>query len=277
MPRLVTGDAPRFALEGTPVAERFELMLLRLRTPTGAFDVPVVDGWIELQMALLRVPDAAESRAFFAALDGLCTELRQSRAAMRWYFLHKPPGLKLRFKLGVPDAAVLGALFETVLGWRFGWIEADALGSVFDQAELLPALFRDDVERLLTRAADGHVAAVLADRRGSEEGWADFLAMLLVELGLDGWLAHQALARLRRLRSAPLAARAAAGPPLFDPSSLLAEPLAPVSPGFTASVALLQAINLMFNLWAVDAAAQARILDRAIAGTRPSLLSAVDG
>lgn len=266
-----------FELDGPPTVERFELVLLSLRTPAGTIAVPVVDGWIELQMALGRVPDRAERAAFFAALGGLCAALRADRPDLRWYFLHKAPGLKLRFRLGLPDAALLETLLGSVAAWPFDWIRASGLGSVFDQAELMPAAFRDDAARLLAHAADGHLAAARADRQCGEEAWAEFLVRLLAEVGLDAWLAHEALARLRRLRTVALAAEDAAAEPLLDPAPLLARPLAPFTPGFAASVALLQTINLLLNMWAVGAGAQRRILDRALAATRPELLAAVDG
>lgn len=265
-----------FHLEDAPLVERFELALFSVRTPAGTMRVPVVDGWIELQMALLRVPEAQESRAFFAALGRLRAVLREMRPGMRWYFLHKPPGLKLRFRVGMPDSALLEKLIGTVLGWRLPWLRAAGLGSVFDQAELLPAVFRTDAERLLSLAADEYLAAAVAGRHCPEEAWSDFLIGLLGRLGLDTWLAHEALARLLRLRSVDLANRDAIAEPPLDPSGMLAAPLGELTPGFAASVSALQTLNLTFNIWGIDAAAQTRNLERACAATRPSLMSIAD-
>jgi hypothetical protein len=100
---------------------------------------------------------------------------------------------------------------------------------------------------------------------------------LLTSLGLDSWLVYEALARLGRLRATDLSARAAsAEEPLLDPSDLLNEPLPDFSSGFEASLSLLQGLNLMFNLWAVDAVPQARILAAGCAITRPSIMAATD-
>ena len=261
-----------------PFVERFELALLGVPTPSGTITVPVVDGWIELQMTLLRVPNQAERGAFFAALASLCAAIRARRPDMRWYFLHKAPGLKLRFQLGVPEAASIAELIGTIAGWSFAWIRPAGMGSVFDQTELMPAMFRDDATRLLTHAADELIAAALADRRCSHKDWSAFLVKLLGTLDLDEWLAQEALSRLRRLRTFPFGQdEAAPAEPLLDPSAILACRLAPVAPGFAASVSLLQTINLTLNLWGVDAGAQRRILESACAVTRPPLMEPACG
>jgi hypothetical protein len=168
-------------------------------------------------------------------------------------------------------------LLSAVLAWDLPWLAGVAAGSVFDQAELLSALYRDDVGRLLTRAADCHLAAAVAGRYCSEEEWAAFLVALLSSLGLDSWLVYEVLARIGRLRATDLSARApSAAEPLLDPSGLLNGPLPEFSSGFETSLSLLQGLNLMFNLWAVDAAPQARILAAGCAITRPPIMVAKD-
>jgi hypothetical protein len=262
-----------FTIDGTPTVERFELCLVSMKSPTATLRVPLVDHWLEIQLALRRVPDAAEGRHFFASLEMLVGKARDLLPAMQYYFLHKPPGLKLRFRVGEPDGELLDAILSEVLGWRFDWIEGVGLGSVFDQEELLPATYRDAAEALLTLSADRLLASARERMCCSEADWAAFAVDLLCRIGLDRWLVYEALSRLGRLRAVPLKAALAPETPLFDPRPMLAGPLPDFPAGFEASVSLLQVLNLLFNIWAVDAGRQTRILEAARDSTRPSLLA----
>jgi hypothetical protein len=263
------------------IVEHFDLALFDIELETGRVNVPVVGGWVEIQMALASVPDHEQRLAFALALAGTCTMLRRRTPSLRWYFLHKPPGLKLRFKVGTPQAGLLEELVSGIVGWRFEWIGVTAFGSVFDQAELSPQVFRPDAERLLDSAADQQLAAVIDDRRASVEDWATFLVRLLRRLALDDWLAYEALSRLHRLRRVDIGLEAGVDvdgdesqreEPLLDPSGILECLHDAFEPGFAASVSLLQTLNLMFNTWGLDARTQASILRSARAMTRPMWL-----
>ena len=262
-----------YTLGGEPQVERFELIVVPLRSQSGLLRVPLVDEWLELQLALREVPAAAHRRAFFAALGELCTTIRARLPQLHWYFLHKPPGLKLRFRVGAPDVELLDTILSAVANWNFSWLETSALGSFFDQAELLAFPYRTDVERFLTHAADCHVLQAKDASEVLETDWADVLVMLLERIGLDTWLAYEALSRLGRLRSTDVARGPQSGEPLCDPHILLATDLPRFSPGFEASVSLLQGLNLLFNIWGVSSAAQSRILALACDRTRPELLA----
>jgi hypothetical protein len=255
-----------------PMIERFELLLIEIQHGVGTLRVPLVDKWLEIQLAMVRVPEAEERVSFFKALGALVAELRVAAPELRWYFLHKPPGLKLRFHNSAADPATVGAIVEKVSYWNFSWAPAVAIGSVFDQAELMASPYRRDVEALLTLAADCHLEAAIAGHRCAETAWADFLTALLEAIGLDRWLAYEALARLRRLRAVELSP-AAAGTALLDPAPMLAHSLPQFASGFEASVSLLQGLNLLLNIWGIDGATQLAILDAACAATRPALLS----
>ena len=128
---------------------------------------------------MLRVPEADERVSFFKALGALVAELRVAAPELRWYFLHKPPGLKFRFPDSAIDPAMVRAIVETVSCWNFSWAPAVAIGSVFDQAELMASPYRRDVEALLTLAADCHLVAAIDGHRSCETAWADFLTALL--------------------------------------------------------------------------------------------------
>jgi hypothetical protein len=255
-----------------PMIERFELLLIEIQHGVGTLRVPLVDRWLEIQLAMVRVPEAEERVSFFKALGDLVAELRVAAPELRWYFLHKPPGLKLRFHNSAADPATVGAIVEKVSYWNFSWAPAVAIGSVFDQAELMASPYRRDVETLLTLAADCHLEAAIAGRRCAETAWADFLTALLEAIGLDRWLTYEALARLRRLRAVELSP-AAAETALLDPAPMLEHSLPQFASGFEASVSLLQGLNLLLNIWGIDGATQLVILDAACTATRPALLS----
>jgi hypothetical protein len=263
-----------FHLIGTPLIERFELVLVDLQSATGTLRVPLVDSWFEVQLAIDRVPDQDDRKTFFASLGNLAATLRERQPDLRWYFLHKLPGLKLRFRIGGADVLALDTILSTVLDWRFPWLTGVAIGSVFDQAELLNAPFRQDVEHILTLAADQHLVAVAAEYYCSAEAWAEFLIQLLESLRLDRWLSYEAFARLGRLRAVELSSSRVGELPLMDPRGMLASGLPECTPGFEASASLLQGLNLLFNIWGVDDVAQSRILAMACSKTRSPFLSA---
>lgn len=254
--------------------ERFELQLIEIQHGAGTLRVPLVDKWLEIQLALVRVPEGEERISFFEALGALVADLRMAAPDLRWYFLHKPPGLKLRFHNNAVDPSMVRAIVEKVSHWNFSWAPAVAIGSVFDQAELMASPYRRDVEALLTLAADCHLVAAIEGHRCGENAWSDFLTALLGAIGLDCWLVYEALARLRRLRSVDLSPAAAAGTTLLDPAPMLSHSLPQFAPGFEASASLLQGLNLLLNIWGIDGATQLAILDAACAATRPALLSA---
>ena len=265
-----------FSIDGTPVVERFELCIVRMKSSSRELSIPIVGQWLEFQMEARRLPDPGEVRYFFEQLAELIGDMRGLVPGLRWYFLHKPPGLKLRFRVGDPDEDILDKLLSRVLAWSFPWQGQLGLGSVFDQAELLSAPYRESLETLLTIAADEHLRSVREERLCREEDWAEFIVDLLCRFDLDHWLVHEALGRLVRIRSTILRKASAAPVALHDPTAMLTRPLPESPPGLGASVSLLQALNLMLNVWAVGAPAQSRILELARASVRPALLPPVE-
>jgi hypothetical protein len=262
-----------FSLDGEPLIERFELVLVTLRSPAGSIRIPLVDEWLELQLSMRRVPDRQERNAFFSDLRGLCCKVRVRLPDLRWYFLHKPPGLKLRFRVGRPDEELLDSIMSGVLGWNWPWLHAVAIGSYFDQAELNAFPYRADVERLLTYAADCHLEHSHEELGAFESEWADVAVALLERVGLDTWLAYEALARLGRLRATDLAQDQASEEPLSDPRGLLAGDLPRFAVGFEASLSFLQGLNLLFNIWGVNGTTQSRILTLACNRIQPAIVS----
>ncbi|RQR61346.1 hypothetical protein DIE18_12610 [Burkholderia sp. Bp9125] len=262
-----------FQNKNETLIERYELALVELRRDGDTtLHVPVVSGWLEIQLILSAIPDANEQRLFFGALAALRASLGAVRPEMSWYFLHKSPGLKLRFRLGFEEPLILGSAVEAVGAWNFPWIGGMALGSVFDQQALLTAAYRPEIEKLLTSAADNYLTAIRDGKHCVVQTWTAFLIDLLRLIGLDDWLVYEALSRLRRLRTVEVGRQPVSGACLLDPRGMLDEFGRSWRAGFEASVSLLQALNLMLNMWAVDGVTQLEILERCCDLTRPSLL-----
>ncbi|GAA4929392.1 thiopeptide-type bacteriocin biosynthesis protein [Streptomyces coeruleoprunus] len=67
-------------------------------------------GWVQLNVA----PGGAEAwPALYQRLDDTARDLMGSGAAQDFFFMHKPPGLRVRFR--APDAALAGALREELV------------------------------------------------------------------------------------------------------------------------------------------------------------------
>lgn len=252
--------------------ERFDLALARLASPiAGIFEAPLVDGWLQIEIAVRRSPTALEEVDFFKELRALVAPLKAKEPGLQWFLLHKPPGLKIRFRVGAAPGAI-----NTVAAWALtleGWIEFAGFGSFFDQAELRPLAFRDEADALIDLAADALLETACAGQRADCAAWAQALAALALRAADgDAWLTFELLARLRRLRSGGGAPPHDDGPPPWNPR-LLIERAPPPSPGFAASVSYLQALNLILNLWGVSPKVQIAALERAVVALQPELMT----
>lgn len=68
--------------------------------------------WLQMNVALERRDGQAlpSARAVFGGLAPLLAQWRRERAVSCWYFMRKPPDLRLRFQGPAPDADVVPAL-----------------------------------------------------------------------------------------------------------------------------------------------------------------------
>lgn len=253
--------------------EDFRLEIVRLGPDRrrAVADVPVVNGWVQVNLPVRRVPSRREERAFFAALARLTGRLRRARLLAGWYFVHKPPGLRLRFRAARRPEALVAALDRALERWRFGWAGRRAFDSYFEQRELLAGLGDDTADRILCASAAAVVEAVAGGRRTDLDAWARFTVAFLERFLADRWLVWEALGRFERLRGGG-PRRSPAAPPPHDPERLLARlPRARAGSGFAASTALLACLNYLYNQWALDAPAQGAVVGRARRLTAPDL------
>jgi hypothetical protein len=260
--------------------EHLDLELLDLLDARGKpiARVPVVDGWLQLDAVVKRVPDADEERVLFAQFAAL----RDARGGGDWFFVHKPPGLRMRFKLGDDRTHEVSVILECISGCRPAWLGNLTFGSFFAQAELLDARYRATVDAILGAAANELIDVAMA-RNGSTsiDAWANFALHFLEHFIGDRWFAWEALGRFHRLRSQPVPgdlqnqAEAARQRTMHDPRGIIQRftrhSAMQQSAGFGASIALLQTLNYIFNMWAVDGIAQNAVLARARTFSAPEL------
>ncbi|MCP5058194.1 MAG: hypothetical protein GY937_15930 [bacterium] len=244
----------------------------------GALDIPLVNDWLQLGLEVRHIPSLKEQTEFFFALRNLRRDLERRDLVEAWFFLHKPPGLRLRFKADGPPEALIETLLLAQGQWKWSWLGARVFDSYFEQRELLSGAFQDDVNRLLTAASDAYMEALISGSRCTAGRWSEFsIAFLDCHLN-DRWLVWEALGRFARLRGTPLegasAQRDQPAATLCDPSdfeALLPLLAAPRSAGFEASTTLLQCLNYIYNLWALDLPTQQQILAEAREACRPEL------
>ncbi len=232
--------------------------------------VPVVDGWVQLDVPIVRVPDPAEAREYFAHIAALIAALRAEGLLARWTYVHKAPGLRLRFAAPGEDASVtarlIGAL-QAATRRQWAWALPPSFASYFEQRELFSGL-GDDATAILCRSADLRIAAAIAGHGSDVPGWAAFTVAFLHHFLPDTWWVWEALGRFQRLRGDAGGNDETVGP-LDDPRPLLAAlPPAP-RPDFAVSVALLTCLNYLYNQWALGPAAQRAVLRLARALTQP--------
>lgn len=236
--------------------------------------IPIINGWTQLELEVITVPNDAAQIAFFQHISTLVDNLTAADDLVAWYFLHKPPGLKLRFQFARDHVAGLTRIVETIADWRWPWLGRTSFGSFFDQAELLGGFHRQDVDALLTTSANVYVQSLLHHRRVGGVDWSIFVVDFFKAILSDDWIVWEALGRFQRLRERGIIRHGRAGDDFADPRAMLplVKDFRPVQPGFEASVSLLQSLNYIFNMWAIDEASQSAILEEARGLVRPELV-----
>ncbi|MFD9824246.1 thiopeptide-type bacteriocin biosynthesis protein [Streptomyces violascens] len=150
------------------------------------------------------VPAPSVRAKFYAELRSTAQELLAAdEGAADFFFLHKPPGLRVRFRVPGPERAGVDRLLrERLTRWRSGGLLLDWTGGVYEPEEYLfggPVSLRS-VHRIFT--ADS--LAWLGFHRsglGSRAAWAMSLVMvrdLLDALDIVGWEDLDVWDRLRR-------------------------------------------------------------------------------
>lgn len=260
--------------------ESFSLRSYRLHDPAGPdghadagsatpIDVAMVDGWLQIDVPVTRVPTPPEARDYFEHLGQVVGEAREAGLLRRWTFVHKHPGLRLRFA-ATPgsDAGQLIARLHAAFPAR-AWTGVAEFAAYFEQRELLCGLGEDATE-ILCRSADVRIASARAGTTADVPTWAGFTVAFLYRYLPDTWWVWEALARFMRLRGGDGGA-SEHGPALGDPRPLLAVLPSTTAAGFEASVALLTCLNYLYNQWGLDLGAQRRVLRLASDLTRPEL------
>jgi hypothetical protein len=234
--------------------------------------IPVINGWVQIELQVKRTPNPSEETAFFHKLAALRDIVAERGYLSAWYFLHKPPGLKLRLRIDRDEGGGLNCILNELSTWEWTWLGRIDFGSFFDQHELLSGLHRVDIDRLLTISADAYLDSISSRLEIDRTGWATFAVGFLGTFIADAWLVWEALGRFLRMRVKGVAPNGDASDAFADPRLILARinGIRPLKPGFEASVSLLQCLNYIFNMWAIDAASQLRILEQARDLVRPN-------
>jgi hypothetical protein len=251
--------------------------------------IPVVNDWIQLSIELNALPEHSEQLDFFDSLRQM-VDSRQSRSLFdAWYFLHKPPGLLLRFHKiasAKPPEMLIDHIVSALTQWDFKWMGDCYFDSYLEQRELLSGFDQAYVNRLLTASADTFLDACLRDTTSGKAGahkqritaWVDFVCQFLHFYIEDQWQAWEALKRFATMRKQLIkqSGQQAAIPsaPLYNPVSLInnLKQLDYIpKQGFEVSTSLLQCLNYLFNQWALDLPVQNQILAQAMVTLRPEI------
>jgi hypothetical protein len=245
--------------------ERFSLGVARLSWHGQSLEAPIVDGWMEVHRVVLSAPNLDQERALWRALSALADD-----AASPWWFVRKAPGLKIRRRVGA-DAGQAALFLGRIAALPGAFLGETRIGGYFDQVELRPLAFRDDCDDWLHAAARAYGHAAQGATVGPE-AWCALLIALSRRLLGDDWIGYEALSRLERLR-APFLGVMDSPIATFDPAVLESTIPAPKALGFETSVACLQTLNLIFNMWGLDGVGQAQALTGARAALKPALLT----
>ncbi len=242
--------------------------------------VPIVNGWAQANLRIRRPPSQAEQRLFFSQVESLVQSLRSQQLVKNWYYLHKPPGLILRFESTVDPIALVRQIhvdFRRSVA-SFEWSTELTFASYFEQRELLWDYGRDVADAILTLGADVRVCAIRENATGTLEQWATFTVNFLNHFLHDEWWVWEALGRFQRLRGCepstsdtpPHDAHAWLDPMPILPMLATCTPNLP--DGFRASVTVLVCLNYLYNQWALDVEMQRLVLARARQLTQPELV-----
>lgn len=235
--------------------------------------IPIVNGWAQIELEVKRAPNSSQQLEFFASLASLRDALTSLGSLKTWYFLHKSPGLKLRFRIDQGECEALNCILDRLAAWRWSWLGQIRFGSFFDQTELLGGFHRDDIDALLTASANVYLDSISHSQQADRAAWAIFTVGFLSTFISDRWIVWETLGRFLRLRGSALAADVTVQDVFADPHPILARirDFQIIQPGFEASVSLLQCLNYIFNMWAIDAASQSAILEQARNLVRPEI------
>jgi hypothetical protein len=238
--------------------------------------VPIINRWIQLAIDIKRVPSSLESRSFFRTLAKDMRALTTTNKIYSWFFLHKPPGLRIRIHLASVHPA-LSTLIHKVATWDYEWMQGLSFESYFGHAELVSGAYPVDLGALLMASASEYCRALLANRQATRTDWPLFTVHYLDHFLADRWLVWEALGRLERLREYPFRPSdiKQRRQSLMSPKGLLARVRRapqPASPGFQASTALLQSLNYIYNQWLLNVASQKQVLSVARQLAMPELL-----
>ena len=255
---------------------RLEIFDIQDDDDTPIAKAPLVNGWLQISLEITHVPSLEAQHVFLAAVRQVVAALRQRGCLDAWFFVHKEPGLRLRFKMAGDLGEAIAGVVAALATWDWDWLGSIAFDSYFEQRELLSAYFESDVNALLTLSADCYVESALTGACGNLDAWAAFTLAFLRHFAPDEWLVWEALGRFIRLRGAPWREASAASRIDFSscPKTLqqrLSAMLPIAQPGFDASTTLLQCLNYIYNQWALNLTAQQMILAEARRRTEPEI------
>ncbi|MER7847343.1 thiopeptide-type bacteriocin biosynthesis protein [Kitasatospora sp. NPDC096077] len=153
------------------------------------------DGWVQLNLT----PGPAAPHRTYRAVADTAREVIAAGAARSFFFMHKPPGLRVRFEVGHPDSADSCAELRAELTRRFravdGWSAPPRCGNYEPETYLFggPRSMRY-VHDLFTVDSlawlDHHDAAAAPGRPEALADWRFSLYLLgelLDGLGIVGW------------------------------------------------------------------------------------------
>jgi hypothetical protein len=240
--------------------------------------VPVVNGWVQASIPLRRLPTSQESRGFFSVLGTNASRMHRRGLVSSWFFLHKPPGLLIRFETA-DAASLLRDLIPMLDDCGGTWVGRYAFDSYFEQRELLSEAYGYEAYKVLLTSCTEYCRAVASGRAGTLGQWTDFLAVYLAYYLQDPWLVWEALGRFQRLRQqtqdAAIPSHHVRRNRLVSPSRLMAQLARCVVPeqsiGFEASTTLLMCLNYILNQWGICQQVQRRILHDARSRFSPGI------
>ncbi len=145
------------------------------KSKMNTYQIPVVDYWIQLTLPVLREPNPAESQDFSKKIRNLYKTLQRKKIICSWYFLHKPPGLKIRFKANPQTTAACTLyLLKELQKIKLRWLGLGTFDSFIDQRELFFGFNTECQEILLSLSAASSLDATIKQSKSDIEGWAYF-------------------------------------------------------------------------------------------------------
>ncbi len=256
-----------------------EIQVFEIRDHDGncRVKIPLIDGWAQASIEVKRPLSIAEQARFFRFLKGLVVPWQKGGLIRSWYFIHKDPGLRLRFRVGNKRDRLLTELAQAFGTFRFDWSGDVYFDSFLEQRELFSSLRQTEVEKLLWISSETHLESVAHRLLADEDHWSHFTVDFLGTFLQDSWWVWEALGRMQRLRRTTILQniKKPSRQVLHDPSQMLQRVqrlrLAPKASVFPMSMSLLCCLNYIFNQWAISEKTQRNILDKARELTQPLL------